>query len=214
MANPIKGISLGIKPAARPTAGTNRAMRKVSGPTASPKRAPISGKASVSGPSKSARRAPIAGKAPAGSKAPAPSRMGNASMIRSTTKTAIRGGRSAAQGQGDAKAFARANAPKATGAVRGRSSLVMKSRPANPLPPMSQRGGRGGLGQVVRGNGAGRGNGLNPGKFIGEVAANAGRGAARVGQALDSALPGRVTDGISNAMHIPDSQNPLKRYGR
>lgn len=198
MASPIKGISLSLKSAARPTAGTNRTMRKVSGPTASPKRAPISGKASVSGPSKSARRAPIAGKAPAGPK----------------PKAAIRGGRSAAQGQGDARAFARANAPKATGAVRGRSSLVMKSRPANPLPPMSQRGGRGGLGQVVRGNGAGQGKGLNPGKFIGEVAANAGRGAARVGQALDSALPGRVTDGISNAMHIPDSQNPLKRYGR
>lgn len=198
MASPIKGISLSLKPAARPTAGTNRTMRKVSSPTASPKRAPISGKASVSGPSKSARRAPIAGKAPAGPK----------------PKAAIRGGRSAAQGQGDARAFARANAPKATGAVRGRSSLVMKSRPANPLPPMSQRGGRGGLSQVVRGNGAGQGKGLNPGKFIGEVAANAGRGAARVGQALDSALPGRVTDGISNAMHIPDSQNPLKRYGR
>lgn len=169
----------------------------------------------VSGPTASAKRAPIMGKVSPAKKAPAPARMGNASMVALKAKPAIRGGRSAAQGQGDARAFNRANAPKVTGAVRGRSTIKSRpAAPANKLPPMSQRGGRAGLGQVVRGNGAGQGKGLNPGKFAGEVGANIGRGAARVGQALDSALPGRTTNGISNAMHIPDSQNPLKNYGR
>ena len=201
----------------RTSSATSATLRGTTSPLSKPRL-----KGQVSGPVASPKRAPVMGKASPAKKAPAPAHMGNASMIRSKGKaTPIRGGRSAAQGLGDAKAFARARQVATAGPRRSAAQ-----GPKNPLPPMSQRGGRAGLAAYSRGSGPSKGGpGIDLGKFASEVSTNYARGAAAVGGAIqrgadsvgsaaNRVIPSRQGSGIvPNAMKdIPN--NPLKKYGR